>query len=387
MRVVINLQDNDGEEHNRSKITLNDQATIEALQKELKRIFLIEPEFQQIYFDENPIDTLSGLLAHLGTGNEYKLVLKHSRLNMWDAFKLMINDIEKNKRKEHIVKENVKICIQYLEALVKDKFFHAYPKFGFTMIEFNNKYAHYVDVDHEYIKMAAKFYFSIRFANRGENPDVEIAFKPKEKSGAQGGLICEVSKSGAQPTIYHIKTHLGISTLTSHHVGVDLRELFVYKLLELIKVGPKVHFLRNIHVSRFGIYIATEDVAGFTRKSEANMVEEQKSQLDLLRHILFLVDLHSANYGIDGERNLCIVDFQIGNHRSSADGRSFLARNKTFAKKYIESWNLQSNLDTADHAIVEQKKLLEAKHIDRKSSKHYKEYFDIIKKIVDNAAQ
>lgn len=60
--------------------------------------------------------------------------------------------------------------------------------------------------------------------------------------------------------------------------------------------------------SRLYIYIL---VAGFTRKSEAKMVEEQKSQLDLLRHILFLMDLHSANYGIDGEGNLCIVDFQV----------------------------------------------------------------------------
>lgn len=104
---------------------------------------------------------------------------------MWDAFKLMINDIEKNKRKEHIVKKNVKSCTQYLEALVKDKFFHAYPEFVSIMLEFNNKYAHYVDAEHEYIKMAAKFYFSMLFGNSCENPDVEIAFKPKENSGAQ----------------------------------------------------------------------------------------------------------------------------------------------------------------------------------------------------------
>lgn len=55
--------------------------------------------------------------------------------------------------------------------------------------------------------------------------------------------------------------------------------------------------------------------------------------------------------------------------------------------KYIESWNLLSNLDNADHAILGQKKLLKAKHIDRKSSKNYEEYLDIIKKIVLNAAQ
>lgn len=55
--------------------------------------------------------------------------------------------------------------------------------------------------------------------------------------------------------------------------------------------------------------------------------------------------------------------------------------------KYIESWNLLSNLDNADQAIVGQKKLLKAKNIDRKSTENYEEYLDIIKKIVLDAAQ
>lgn len=60
--------------------------------------------------------------------------------------------------------------------------------------------------------------------------------------------------------------------------------------------------------SRLYIYIL---VAGFTRKSEVNMHTEQLSQLDILRRILSLLDLHSANYGTDGKGNLCIVDFQV----------------------------------------------------------------------------
>lgn len=41
--------------------------------------------------------------------------------------------------------------------------------------------------------------------------------------------------------------------------NADLRELFVYRLLELIKVGPLVHFIPNTHYSCFGLYIATKD--------------------------------------------------------------------------------------------------------------------------------
>lgn len=60
--------------------------------------------------------------------------------------------------------------------------------------------------------------------------------------------------------------------------------------------------------SRLYIYIL---VAGFTQKSVANMDEEQTVKLEILRYILSLVDLHSSNYGIDGEGKLCIVDFGV----------------------------------------------------------------------------
>lgn len=42
------------------------------------------------------------------------------------------------------------------------------------------------------------------------------------------------------------------------HTEVDLRELFIYKLLEIIKIGPNVHFIRNLHHSNFLLFIATE---------------------------------------------------------------------------------------------------------------------------------
>lgn len=58
---------------------------------------------------------------------------------------------------------------------------------------------------------------------------------------------------------YHVKTHWRVSSRTSEGAPIDLRELFVYKLLERMKFGPKVYFIPNVHKSRFGLYIATED--------------------------------------------------------------------------------------------------------------------------------
>lgn len=62
---------------------------------------------------------------------------------------------------------------------------------------------------------------------------------------------------------YHVKCHSGTSSRTSDHSKVDLRELFAYKLLEIIKVGPPVHFVRNVHKSTYGMYIATQDGISF----------------------------------------------------------------------------------------------------------------------------
>ena len=41
--------------------------------------------------------------------------------------------------------------------------------------------------------------------------------------------------------------------------GIDLREIFVYKVLEKIGYGPKSHIIVNPYIN-FGLYIMTEDL-------------------------------------------------------------------------------------------------------------------------------
>lgn len=58
---------------------------------------------------------------------------------------------------------------------------------------------------------------------------------------------------------YYIKSRYNMhKSSAKYHNGVDLRELFVYKLLENLRVGPPVHFILNTHDSKFGLFIATE---------------------------------------------------------------------------------------------------------------------------------
>lgn len=40
---------------------------------------------------------------------------------------------------------------------------------------------------------------------------------------------------------------------------ITLNEMFIYKVLELLNVGPKVHFVFNEH-AKYGVFIATEDL-------------------------------------------------------------------------------------------------------------------------------
>lgn len=60
-------------------------------------------------------------------------------------------------------------------------------------------------------------------------------------------------------------------------------------------------------------YFRYISVEGFQEFSDvrSTMSWDSKLQLDLLRRILYLTDLHEANYGIDGKGNLCIVDFEV----------------------------------------------------------------------------
>uniref|UniRef100_A0A1I7WJD6 Uncharacterized protein n=1 Tax=Heterorhabditis bacteriophora TaxID=37862 RepID=A0A1I7WJD6_HETBA len=53
---------------------------------------------------------------------------------------------------------------------------------------------------------------------------------------------------------------LGRDDLSSRSIGpVDICELFVYRLLYYIKMGPEVYFIPNVHHSSFGLYIATRE--------------------------------------------------------------------------------------------------------------------------------
>jgi len=172
----------------------------------------------------------------------------------------------------------------------------------------------------------------------------------------------------------------------------DLREVFVYRLLELLKIGPKVHFLPNTHHSGFGLYalwIATEDVREFHRcfgrRRELN--DEQKMQLYLLICVFCLVDLNSCNFGTDGDGKLWVVDFMIDNleemtvekantywtQKKGSWNKAEAVRIKV-AKEIFAKCNLENVVNEADIAISKQKKLLKKCNTGQQSIMEYGRY-------------
>lgn len=124
---------------------------------------------------------------------------------------------------------------------------------------------------------------------------------------------------------YHVKVHLGLAVYP-YNQNADLREIFAYKILEFLNFGPKVFYVPNVHYSSLGLYIVTEDsnffksdflfsnhilVIGFRQADEVDMTNEQMAQRELIRRIFVLKDLHSANYGINDNGLMKIVDFKV----------------------------------------------------------------------------
>lgn len=105
-------------------------------------------------------------------------------------------------------------------------------------------------------------------------PDAKIDFKPKE-SGTRAGIVVAVTCHD-EVTTYYMKTY--------HHAGAgfsippyktekihlsDLREMFVYRLLELLGVGPIVFF--PLYFASTNIpFIATREVKEFKKMNQIN---------------------------------------------------------------------------------------------------------------------
>lgn len=165
-------------------------------------------------------------------------------------------------------------------------------------------------------------------------------------SGGAGAAARSVSLSAAEAGVhtisYFIKTHQFGSKSSASAIGsVDLKELFIYKLLEYTGFGPKVDFFFGSPPTESGLYIATQDAAfskdatkaksfvlyealkdNFERERSVGGMIDKEAQAgicatDILSRIFCLQDVatNSTNFGrvskSDGTSKWKIIDFRV----------------------------------------------------------------------------
>ncbi|CAB3399592.1 unnamed protein product [Caenorhabditis bovis] len=385
--IVIKIRLVGGKEDHLSVIEVDNQILYVNLKKEIQSVTHIPTKFQQLQFRGEDLPVVARPIQDINFGEE--IVVRHSMTANWrefeENFKLAQKAVESKQISQ--IEEAVDQALDHLRPLIEAKFLVTYPQLNETYRQFKANFSSYMDQEFKYIEKAVKDYFSIVFADNAECPALDIRCEKKgpEEGGIQGGLICQVLRNETLIGKYYVKEHMSLA----NRQHADICEIFVYKLFELIGVGPKVHFIPNIHYSSFGLYIGTEEVTGF-RRADTEGIEissEVYAQRDLLRRLLFVKDLHSKNYGIDGHGKLSIVDFQSYVHPEMV--HKYLVGYKSWkgskelriqvAKNYIKSWNLLDNFDNANKAISMQKELFKKYSNSYKPSRNFEKYFVHIK--------
>ena len=201
------------------------------------------------------------------------------------------NAIHKMRGKVRILQ--AKNGLNLADQLLESKFIY-FSKERYELYEtLLPKIAEYLDRNAEVIQAAVKDHFLFQHGKAGLDDSLfDITFSPK-KSGIQTGFICDVN-NGTQTVRYYIKTHQYRPTEDNVKSikPPDTKELFVYKLLHHIGIGPQAHFIIPSHGTKKTIYIATMDchlvlLSNLTKDTANN---NALLQLDLISRILCLRD-------------------------------------------------------------------------------------------------
>ena len=187
--------------------------------------------------------------------------------------------------------------------------------------------------------------------------DSPITFYDKKTGNQLGATLKVIPKDpgqGSKEILYFIKTHqYGSTFISSCRETVALEELFVYKFLEKIKIGPETHFFYNYMAKSRGFYIATRD-CNYSAKNknksfilyddlikQKNLLKSTPLQnveesiltgltiVDLFCRILRLTDVgnNSTNFGyvkFGGDYRVKIIDFRIREPQSYVTGAKVL---------------------------------------------------------------
>lgn len=238
----------------------------------------------------------------------------------------------------------------------------------------------YLDGNAEVIQSAVREYFLVQHCSAGLDYSLfNVSFAPK-KSGIQTGFTCNVS-DGTQTVRYFIKTHqYGPTEDNPKSTRLpDTKELFVYKLLHLIGIGPQPHFIVSSHGTKSTIYIATKDchLVLLSNLTQETANTSALVQLDLISCILCLRDCttNTSNCGQVGQKPM-IIDFLIEKQSKGYVKQDILdnffggtsefnyaglmeaavktpnAVKKDIMEKSLQEWKLLENIERAESEVI-----------------------------------
>lgn len=130
----------------------------------------------------------------------------------------------------------------------------------------------------------------------------------KKTKGIQIGKIVEITDLTNDKSItYYVKTHQNGSNLKKYEENLlDIKEIYIYKLLYNLDIGPEVHWFKSLEFKKT-IYIAT-------RKLDNNCldIENEIIKIDIITRILMLNDVmcNKSNVLQINDKGY-IIDFRI----------------------------------------------------------------------------
>ena len=282
------------------------------------------------------LGAVSAPASSVNTESDYSMVKKEDEenLNKWISIKSKMVLLDKALPREQvrIAKEIALDMATNFKAL--NNLFSNYPKIQaeYDIYEKTvNRLSSIMNANVSVLQESAIEYFKYLYPNT--DPSKDFAFSNK-REGDQVGQILKIKyideKKQNREVSYFIKTHQHGSNSRDSGVSagnVDLKELFVYRALEKMGLGPKAHFFSTPFSTQNGFYIATR---GFPFSKS---VEKQKGKLfyiygqfEQAKKLVEIKDLASVDKGvIHGLTMIDIISrvFKLGDVATNAGNFGF----------------------------------------------------------------
>lgn len=286
---------------------------------------------------------------------DYSMVKEEDKenLNKWLVVKDKIKALESEVNHREKAKKAREIAAEMIANLTFIfKLFRDYPTIEKEYAENQallTRLSSIMNASAEALKSSAIEYFKRLYPM--SDPNKDFAFSNK-KSGDQVGQTLRISyhdeDKKQREVFYYIKTHQnGSSSRDGSSAGdVDLKELFVYKMLEKMGIGPKAHFFSTPFSTQNGFYIATRGFpfsksmekqkdkffyiySQFEHKNKLDEVKDlttipvdgaiihELTKIDIVSRVFKLIDVatNAGNFGFAcrGDKMKCkIIDFRVG---------------------------------------------------------------------------